>query len=232
MVNGEEINGTDAESGSGDRRQVDRREVDRRRGDRRAGLSRWRGPLAYAGYGAVATILAVAGLHGLDSPAPEGPALAAAMEIEPMADIAPAAARPAPPSPTIPRQAFTLADFEVLLAEGESAVGQTVQAELYCQSIAPVAIRATLNGPGAALIDIVDAEGRVGGAECRWSNESRTSDFLLVIPPDLAEAFTAMPEVELNFVQRRRVRASVEWLGRSDPLSLRIAGVLRAIEES
>src|SRR5690606_26796978 len=106
------------------------------------------------------------------------------------------------------REATSLAHLEILLAEGESAVGQIVRTELYCQSITPIAVRSTDRGWGA-LDGIVDAEGRVGGAECRWSDESRSSDFLLVIPPELAERFTAMPEIEMNFVLRRRVPARI-----------------------
>jgi hypothetical protein len=35
--------------------------------------------------------------------------------------------------------------------------------------------------------------------------------------------------VELNFVRRRRIPANVEWLGRSEELALRNAGVLRQV---
>ncbi len=217
--------------GHGDRRQADRRASDRRRGNRRTGQSPWRGSAAYAGYGVFVTLLAVAGLRALDS-SPEAAATQAAI-LEPEAGGSAPAVTPRSIAATSPaaRDAPTLAHFEILLAEGETAVGQIVRTELYCQPIAPIAVRSMRGGPGVALVGIVDAEGRVGGAECRWSNEARSSDFLLVIPPDLAGEFTAMPEVEMNFVLRRRVRAQVEWLGRSDPLSLRTAGVLRAIEE-
>jgi hypothetical protein len=51
-----------------------------------------------------------------------------------------------------------------------------------------------------------------------------------VIPSDLAAAFTAIPEEEMSFVLRRKVAARVEWLGRSDALSLRTAGILYALD--
>ena len=126
------------------------------------------------------------------------------------------------------RDAFTLAQFEELLAEGNEATGQIVRTELYCESITPVNVRET-TPPDPLLATLVDGDGRVGGAECRWGPEARSEDFLLVIPSELAEEFARMPEVELNFVRYRQVPASIEWLGRSDALSLRISGVLRDI---
>ncbi len=231
MVKDGETHRRPVEPGSGDRRQADRRASDRRKGNRRAGQPPWRGPLAYAGYGVLASLLATAGLRALDSSPEAGATQAAIMEPDAGASTPAMTARTIAAASPAARDAPTLAHFEILLAEGESAVGQIVRTELYCQSIAPVAVRSTRGGQGAGLAGIIDAEGRVGGSECRWSDESRSSDFLLVIPPDLAGAFTAMPEIEMNFVLRRRVRAQVEWLGRSDPLSRRTAGVLRAIEE-
>jgi hypothetical protein len=146
----------------------------------------------------------------------------------------PAASEPVaqtlPPVETT-RTAYTLAEFEQLLAEGETAVGQVVRTELFCGSITPVTVRQGDNAnANPTLVSLTDSQGRVGGAECRWSDEARNSDFLLVIPSGLAEEFARMPEVEMNFVRRRRVPAQVEWLGRSEELSLRTAGVLRAIE--
>jgi hypothetical protein len=126
------------------------------------------------------------------------------------------------------RDAYTLAQFERLLTEGNEATSQIVRTELYCESITPVNVRET-TPPDPVLASLMDGDGRVGGAECRWGPEARSEDFLLVVPSELAEEFARMPEVEVNFVRYRRVPASVEWLGRSEALSLRIAGVLRDI---
>ena len=157
----------------------------------------------------------------------ESDPMAQAAEVERVAMAAEGAEPPVTPAPTT-RDAFTLAQFERLVAEGNGANGQIVRTELYCGSIRPVNVRAVTTIP-AVLSSMVDGESRVGGAECRWSAEARSEDFLLVVPSELAEEFARMPEVELNFVRYRQVPATVEWLGRSDALSLRISGVLRQI---
>ncbi|MDR0788128.1 MAG: hypothetical protein LBG44_09715 [Gemmatimonadota bacterium] len=123
------------------------------------------------------------------------------------------------------------ARYEILLAEGGNAVGKLVRAELYCEAIIQMTVRPVAD-PSPALGSAADSDGRVGVAECRWGGTGRGTEFVLVIPPDLAEPFTAIPEEQMNYVARRRVVARVEWLGRSEGLSLRTAGVLRAIEPS
>ena len=67
------------------------------------------------------------------------------------------------------------------------------------------------------------------GAVCKWgpSGEVRREALLLLIPPALADEFAAAPEVTDNFVQRRRVVAEVEWVGRSETLALRTAAVFQ-----
>lgn len=126
------------------------------------------------------------------------------------------------------RDAFTIGEYERLLAEGESAVGQVVLAELFCGPVTPIAMR-PVEDRSPALTVLADDEQRVAGAECRWTRTDRSARFLLIIPPHLSEEFAQMPEEEINFIQERVVPANVEWLGRSDDLSLRIAGVLRGI---
>lgn len=137
---------------------------------------------------------------------------------------------PETPTGTI-RDAYSVAEFESLIAEGEQAVGDVVRTEVFCGSISPVAIR-EFEGMNPALNALADAEGRAAGAECRWSREARTADFLLIVPPVLAEAFAQAPEEELNFVRLRRVSANIEWLGRSEELALRYSGILREINPS
>ena len=120
-------------------------------------------------------------------------------------------------------------DGAASVSEGDGAVGQLIRTELFCEPLTPVSVR-DVTPPSNALVGLIDGEGRVGGAECRWGTEARSEDFLLVIPPQLAEEFARMPEVEVSFVRYRRVAAQLEWLGRSEDLSLRTAGVLRAID--
>lgn len=154
---------------------------------------------------------------------PAGGSPAAAAPPPPLADI------PAPAAPTAVREAFTLAAYEALIAEGDGATGTLVSTELFCGSINSVAIR---NAPDAhpALLPLTDADQRVPAAECRWGSEASSSDFLLIVPPELAVEFAEAPQEEVRFTRRRRVQARVEWLGRSEALSLRYTGVLRAVD--
>ncbi|MQA91296.1 MAG: hypothetical protein GEU90_13890 [Gemmatimonas sp.] len=156
---------------------------------------------------------------------PEDPIVAELMFDEPIDGTAPAAAEG---PPTQVREAFAAADYQTLIAEGDRAVGQIVRADLYCQSITSMLVR-EIDEVNPALTALADAEGRVGGAECRWGEEDRTAEILLVVPPSLAGEFARAPEMELNFVRRREVSAQLEWLGRSEALALRYTGVLRAI---
>lgn len=131
-------------------------------------------------------------------------------------------------SVTPTRDAYTLGDYERLMAEGQAVVGQVVRAELYCGPINPISMRQA-DAPTPVLTALADENGRVAGAECRWTRNDRSATFLLIVPPYLAEEFAQMPEEEINFIRQRVVPANVEWLGRSDALSLRIAGVLRGL---
>ncbi len=214
-----------ARSVGGDRRGRDRRGSDRRREDRRAPVPLWRRPAAYAAYGVVGALIVVLALRGLDGEA--APPDPVPLESAENASSAPPVQLPAV-APGEVRDAYTIGDFQALIAEGERAVGQVVRVDLYCGSISAVAVR-DVQGISPALEALADVEGRVGAAECRWSEEARSSDMMLVVPPSLVTEFAEAPEVELNFVRRRRIPAHVEWLGRSEALSLRYAGVLREI---
>jgi hypothetical protein len=208
---------------AGDRRGADRRRADRRRDDRRAPVHLWRRPAAFVAYGVVGALFLVLILRGLggpvEDPGPDGAGDRRQAEAFPPASL---------PVSGPTREAFTVAQYERLLAEGDAAAGEIVRTELFCGSLSPTSIRET-ERTYPALLQLADSEARVAAAECRWSAQARTSDFLLVVPPDLAEEFARAPEVELNFVRRRRINAHVEWIGRSDALALRNAGVLREI---
>lgn len=218
-------NGSVESTGGGqDRRQRERRGSDRRQDDRRSRPPIRRRPAAYVTYGVVGTSIVLSFLWTLGGRSDEptaAPTFLANVEAE--SDIE------GSPRTEPSREAFGLNEFEKLLAEGESALGTVVKAELYCEIVLPTQVRSTPN-VSPSLRRLVDGQGRVGGAECRWSTESRSSDFFLVVPPELAEQFAASPEVELNFVRRRRIVATLEWLGRSDALALRTAGILRTLE--
>ncbi len=125
--------------------------------------------------------------------------------------------------------AFGAAGFERLVLQGPSAIGKTVKAELYCAQPTSYQVRTNVDAepPVAALA----ANGRIPAAECKWggANDPRREDFLLLVPPDLADDFAATPVTNDNFQRRRRLIANVEWLGRSQALELRTAGVFRGL---
>jgi hypothetical protein len=76
-------------------------------------------------------------------------------------------------------------------------------------------------------------EGRVPAAECKWgpAGEAQRENFLLLVPPALAGEFAATPVVTDAFVERHRVVAELEWVGRSKALALRTAGVFRGLAD-
>jgi hypothetical protein len=209
---------------SGDRRDQDRRSNDRRRSDRRTPPPWWRRPSAFVGYGVTGALAAVLLVQAFAED-PEEVTITAAIETEPAA-VAPPPVAEIPPGQV--REGFTAADYQTLIAEGDRAVGQIVRTDLYCTSITSTQVR-DIEGINPALAALADSDGRVGGAECRWGREDRSAELLLIVPPNLAGDFASGPEVELNFVRRREVPAQLEWLGRSEALSLRYAGVLRGV---
>lgn len=212
-------------SRTGDRRGPDRRGRERRREDRRTPPPVWRRPWAFVSYGVVAALAAVLVLgwgRGGDGQEPESAEVIAAPTAHDVDRSVPAAAG-APPV-----DAHSTSEFERILAEGEAAQGLRVNTRLFCGSMTPVALRSVPKVP-SAVAELADASGRVPAAECKWGAATAAPDFLLLVPAPLAESFAAAPEVEQGFVRRRRLDVEIEWVGRSDALALRTAGVLREL---
>ncbi|HEU0014279.1 MAG TPA: hypothetical protein VFQ45_11380 [Longimicrobium sp.] len=216
------------EARTGDRRGAERRVADRRNTDRRAPLPWWRKPLALIGGGVLAgTLLAFLLFGGDDVPAaPDDelttaqPRSAAPAEVEPT---------PAQPAAVAAEDAYGAAGLERLVLQGEGAVGRVVRSELYCE--APTNIAVTTGTRTEAAVAALVQDGRVPAAECKWGrrDDPRREDFLLLVPPALAGQFASAPVSNDGYVERRRVMAEVEWVGRSEALALRTAGVFRGL---
>jgi hypothetical protein len=209
---------------AGERRGNDRRSGDRRRVDRRLPLPLWRQPWAFVAYGVLGALLVVLLMgrgRGGDPDPDHGEVIAAPAAHDVDRSLPPAAGSP-------PVDAHSSSEFERILADGEAAQGLRVNTRLYCGSLSPVAVRSVPRVP-SAVAELADASGRVPAAECKWGSATAAPDFLLIVPAPLADRFAAAPEVEQGFVRRRRVDAEVEWVGRSDALALRTAGILREI---
>jgi hypothetical protein len=209
----------------GDRRDGDRRKRDRRKSDRRAPVPFWRQPWAFVAYGVLGALLLFVALGALEDE--EEAPIAGEVRTAP---VAPAVNTGVPAGADLPvENAYTAADYARLVAEGSAAMGQRVRTELFCAPIRSVAL-SEVDQVNRAVAELVDAGGRVPAAECKWGRTSDAGgqDFLLLVPPELAERFAAAPEVVQGFVRRQRVRAEVEWIGRSDALALRTVGVLRS----
>lgn len=202
-------------------RAGDRRGKDRRRVDRRAPVPPWRRPWAYVAYGvgvALVAILALTRFNRDEAPAPAG------LETAPSGVAVDTVPPPAANAPV--QDARSTADYERLVAEGSTAAGQKIRTILYCRSIHSVTlIQGKAVTPSVQALS--DAKGQVPGAECTWSASPDAPDFLLLVPPALAESFGMLPQVDVGFVRRRRVPAEVEWIGRSEALALRVGGVLK-----
>lgn len=214
------------ETRSTDNRSGDRRSDDRRRLERRAPPPPWRRPWAFAAYGALGAAILVAMLmpfSGRGSGRGDPPIVEKAPATLP-AEPATRAAAPAPVEP-----AYGAAGFEQLMLEGPSAVGRRVLTELYCEQPGSYQVRAGVT-PEAAVAALA-TNGRVPAAECKWGGPSdpRREDFVLLVPPALAEQFASTPVVNDQFQRRRRVAGEVEWIGRSEALALRPAGVFRGL---
>lgn len=205
-------------------RAADRRGGDRRNNDRRTPVPVWRRPAAYVAYGILAALAVVVLLRTVDG---DDPGLSAE-------DIGTATAPPAVDSSGSPaaemptRVASGAGEFERLLAEGDAAVGQRVATELLCEPVSSITL-VPEKMVHASVAALADASSRVPAAECTWGSGSNPPDFLLLVPAELAPRFASVPEVQQGFVRRRRVQAELEWIGRSEALSLQNVGVLRQV---
>jgi hypothetical protein len=204
---------------------------ERRRSDRRTPLPWYRRPWAFAGYGVVATLaLVLLGSTLIE----RGPAPVS--RDEELMDVQPGAPVAVEPDPGAtqaagePEDAYGSSGVERLMLEGDAARGRLVRTELFCGSPSPVGL-GRADRVESAIAAVVDEQSRVPAAECKWgqSGTTRREDFLLIVPPEMAAAFAGTPEVTDAFVRRRHVHGVVEWVGRSDALSLRTAGVLRGL---
>lgn len=211
-------------------RAGDRRGTDRRRVERRSPLPVWRRPWALVSYGVLGALALVLLLNlGGDD---EQPVMEDEALVEKQADATTGVDAPNPQTEAAaPEDAYGSAGFERLVVEGEAAAGKTVRAELYCEAVQNFTIIGGHTAPRsvASLIQ----QGVVPAARCRWGSQSepRREEFLLLVPPALADEFASAPVVQDNFVERRRVPAELEWVGRSQALALRTAGVFRGLVE-
>lgn len=213
-------------AGESPRAGSDRRSDDRRRLERRTPPPPWRRPWAFVGYGVVAALAVVLIFRTVGSSPERGDPMEVSTTMAPprMAGNAP----PAAAAPVI--DAYTVGEFERLLAEGEAVEGQRVRVVLFCESTRAIALM-DVDEVNRSVVALADARRRVPGAECKWSGDAGAPDFLLLVPPDLAERFAETPRVRQGFITRRRVAAEVEWLGRPAALALRTAGVLRRLQD-
>lgn len=219
----------DAPGGPHAPRAGDRRGSDRRRVERRAPPPLWRRPWALVSYGVVGAFAVVLLWNGItredDTPAAQDETL-----VQKQPEGGTTVATPNPQATgAAPEDAYGSAGFERLVVQGEGAVGKVVRTELYCE--APQNFTVIQGHTAPRSVASLIQEGRVPAARCRWGApaEARREEFLLIVPPALGDEFSAAPVVQDNFVERRRVRAEVEWVGRSQTLALRTAGVLRGL---
>jgi hypothetical protein len=214
--------------GAPEGRRGDRRGGDRRRVERRAPLPPWRKPWALVAYGvvgAVAVMMMLGGLGG-DGPPPVRDETLVEKQSEGVTGV-----EPANPQATAaaPEDAYGAAGFERLVVQGEGAVGKVVRAEVYCE--APQNFTVIQGHTAPRSVASLIQEGRVPAARCRWGapNEPRREEFVLIVPPARAEEFATAAVVKDGFVERRRLFAEMEWVGRSETLALRTAGVFRGL---
>jgi len=210
-------------------RAGDRRGNERRRLERRAPAPLWRRWWALVGYGMLGALALVMLLGGLGGDDPVDEARDETLVEKPAAGGT--AVAPANPNASAagPEDAYGTAGFERLVVEGEAAVGKVVRAELFCEAPQNFTIIAGHTAPRSVASLIQD--GKVPGSVCKWgrAGEPRREDLLLLIPPAMAQQVATAPVVTDAFVERRRVVAEVEWVGRSETLALRTAAVFRGM---
>jgi hypothetical protein len=210
-------------------RAGDRRGNERRRLERRAPPPIWRRSWALVSYGVVGALALVMLLGGGkdDGGAPDvRDEKLVEKQSEGGTDVEPTDPRVAAGGPA---DAYGSAGFERLVVEGESSVGKVVRAELYCEATQNFT---TIQGHTAPpSVTALIQEGRVPAARCRWGgpSEPRREDFLLLVPPAKAAEFASAAVVKDGFVERRRLIAQVEWVGRNQTLALRTAGVFQGL---
>lgn len=218
------------------RNDSDRRGNERRRVERRAPVPVWRRPLAFVGYGVLGGLLIFLLMARMRAgeertPTNDPPMVARGPGAPSVQPADPAAPPPAPNTGQAgaTQEAFGAAGFERLVLEGPAAVGRTVKAELFCEQPTSYQVRTTEQAE--ASVAALTSEGRIPAAECKWggANDPRREDFLLLVPPALADDFAAAPVASDEFQRRRRVVANVEWVGRSKALELRTVGVFRGL---
>jgi hypothetical protein len=214
-------------------RRGERRTGDRRRSDRRLPVPWWRRPWAFMGYGvALALALVLGGRAVFGGAAPGLPHDEELVDATPRSTADPG---DAPPATTAePELAYGSAGIERLVLEGDAARGRVVRTRLSCGPASNVALsRSDRAQAESAIVPLVDEQNRVPAAECKWgeAGATRREDFLLLIPRETAEGFASAPEVTDSFVRRRQIHGDVEWVGRSEVLSLRTVGVLRRLAD-
>jgi hypothetical protein len=213
-------------------RRGERRTGDRRRTDRRLPVPWWRRPWAFMAYGvALAFALIVGGRAVFGGGSPGLPHDEELVDATPRSTAGPADAGEAP-TVTAPEQAYGSVGIERLVLEGDAARGRLVRTRLSCGPASNVALsRSDRAQVDSAIAPLVDEQNRVPAAECKWgeAGATRREDLLLLIPREAAEGFASAPEVTDSFVRRRQIHGDVEWVGRSEVLSLRTVGVLRRV---
>jgi hypothetical protein len=215
-----------ASRGDGDRRGVERRRNERRAQERRTPPPPWRRPWALVAFGVVGALVVMLAWNRVTRELPvveEEP-----LTMDPRADSPAVIVEPAAPAGGV-EDARGPEGFERLMVGGEAAHGRIVRAELFCN--APSHFTIIQGHPVPRAVAGMIQDGRVPAAECKWGERSggqSRPDLLLLIPPELADAFASAPVVDDNYVERRHLVAELEWIGRTETLALRTAGLMRS----
>lgn len=214
-------------------RAGDRRGGDRRALERRAPPPLWRRPWALVSFGVLGALVVVGVLRALGG-GDDSAEMTGTLTPAPAPEVATAPA-PQPPPAAALDSAFGAQGMERLVIEGDEAHGKRVLTELFCEAPSPVALTPPPSGQvEAPVAALADAARRVPAADCKWGarDDQRREDFVLLVPTEMAEPFAAARVINDDFVQRRRLVAEVEWIGRSPSLALRTVGILRGVRPS